>query len=101
VADTRIWIATPQKNFGWILLEDETAPQSVKSFASREEPDPSLRPVLEVTYSLPGNVRAHGSDAATLDASASAGPLDATATPAGNRLFDGTRRASTRAKRIR
>jgi hypothetical protein len=54
VADARIWLAAPQKNFGWILLGGETAPQSVKSFASREEPNPSLRPVLEVTYSLPG-----------------------------------------------
>jgi hypothetical protein len=54
VADARIWLAAPQKNFGWILLGGEMAPKSVKSFASREEPDPSLRPVLEVTYSLPG-----------------------------------------------
>jgi hypothetical protein len=54
MTDARIWLAAPQQNFGWILLGDEMAPQSVKSFASREEPDPSLRPVLEVTYSLPG-----------------------------------------------
>jgi hypothetical protein len=54
VADARRWLAAPQRNFGWILLGDETAPQTAKSFASREEPDPSLRPVLEVTYHLSG-----------------------------------------------
>jgi len=52
VADVRRWLASPQRNFGWILLGDETAPQTAKSFASREEPEPSLRPVLEVTYHL-------------------------------------------------
>jgi hypothetical protein len=54
-ADVRRWLAAPHQNFGWILLGDETMPQNAKSFASREEPDPSLRPVLEVTYRLPGD----------------------------------------------
>ena len=54
VADVRLWLAVPHRNFGWILLGDEKMPQNVKSFASREEPDPSLRPILEVIYYLPG-----------------------------------------------
>jgi hypothetical protein len=54
IADVRLWLGAPHRNFGWILLGDETMPQNVKSFASREEPDPSLRPVLEVIYSLTG-----------------------------------------------
>jgi hypothetical protein len=54
LSDVRLWLAAPQRNFGWILLGDETTPQNVKNFASREEQDPSLRPVLEVIYSLPG-----------------------------------------------
>jgi hypothetical protein len=54
VADVRLWLRAPHRNFGWILLGDETTPQNVKSFASREEPDPSLRPALEVIYHLPG-----------------------------------------------
>lgn len=54
VADVRLWLRAPHRNFGWILLGDETTPQNVKSFASREETDPSLRPVLEVIYHLPG-----------------------------------------------
>ena len=54
LADVRLWLAAPQRNFGWILIGDETTPQNAKSFASREESDPWLRPVLEVTYHLPG-----------------------------------------------
>jgi hypothetical protein len=54
VADVRQWLAAPHRNFGWILLGDEMTPQNVKSFASREEPDASFRPVLEVTYHLSG-----------------------------------------------
>ena len=53
VADVRLWLAAPDRNFGWILLGDETTPQNVKSFASREASDPLLRPTLELTYSLP------------------------------------------------
>lgn len=54
LADVRLWLAAPHRNFGWILLGDEATRQSVKSFASREAGDPSLRPVLEVVYRLPG-----------------------------------------------
>ena len=54
VADVRLWLSAPDRNFGWILLGDETTPQNVKSFASREASDASLRPTLELTYSLPG-----------------------------------------------
>jgi hypothetical protein len=53
IADVRLWLAAPDRNFGWILLGDEATPQNVKSFASREEPDAPLRPTLELTYSLP------------------------------------------------
>jgi hypothetical protein len=60
VADVRLWLAAPHRNFGWILIGDERTPQNAKSFASREEPDASLRPVLEVTYHLPGRRGAPG-----------------------------------------
>ncbi len=50
VADVRMWLARPHRNFGWILIGDETTPQNAKSFASREQPDVSLRPLLEVHY---------------------------------------------------
>jgi hypothetical protein len=54
VQDVRLWQAAPPRNFGWILTGDEATRQSAKVFASRDDPDPSLRPVLEVTYRLPG-----------------------------------------------
>jgi len=52
VDDVRRWLRDPAKNFGWILLGDESVPQTAKQFASREDVTPGLRPVLEVTYSL-------------------------------------------------
>ena len=54
VQDVRQWAQAPKRNFGWILIGDETTRQNAKKFASRENPDPSIRPVLEVTYRLPG-----------------------------------------------
>ena len=50
IADVRLWLRAPHRNFGWILLGDETTPQNVKSFASREASGATLRPVLEVIY---------------------------------------------------
>jgi hypothetical protein len=50
IADVRLWLHAPHRNFGWILLGDETTPQNVKSFASREASNAELRPVLEVIY---------------------------------------------------
>lgn len=55
VQDVRLWLAAPQRNFGWVLIGDEITPQSVKSFASREHPDLNLRPTLTVTYRTPGS----------------------------------------------
>jgi hypothetical protein len=54
VQDVALWKTAPRRNFGWILIGDETTRQTVKSFASREHPDLALRPALEVTYRLPG-----------------------------------------------
>ena len=53
VQDVRLWKAAPEKNFGWILIGDETTPQTAKSFASREHPDGAVRPVLVIGYRLP------------------------------------------------
>jgi hypothetical protein len=54
-ADVELWAAAPERNFGWILIGDEAARQSSKSFASRENPDAELRPFLEITYRMPGD----------------------------------------------
>ena len=54
VQDVRLWNAAPLRNFGWILIGDETMMRTVKSFASREHPMAALRPRLTLTYHLPG-----------------------------------------------
>lgn len=53
--DVRLWSSAPQRNFGWVLIGDETARQTAKSFASREHPDATARPRLEIRYRLPGD----------------------------------------------
>jgi hypothetical protein len=53
VNDVRHWSQAPTRNFGWIVIGDETAPQTAKNLASREDPDPARRPTLEITYRLP------------------------------------------------
>ncbi len=59
VQDVRQWNSAPERNFGWILVGDETESQTAKRFAGRENPDLALRPVLEVTYRTPGLPDAH------------------------------------------
>jgi hypothetical protein len=54
VQDVRLWLAAPQRNFGWMLIGDESTPQNAKRIASRENPDPTIRPRLEIHYRLPG-----------------------------------------------
>jgi hypothetical protein len=53
VQDVQAWLAGPHQNNGWILIGDETRPQTAQSFGSRENPELSARPVLTVTYRLP------------------------------------------------
>jgi hypothetical protein len=60
VQDVRFWNHAPHRNFGWILIGDETISQNAKAFASREEAMIDLRPRLTVTYRLPGNRRGAG-----------------------------------------
>lgn len=48
--DVRFWSRRPETNHGWVLIGDETTRQTVKSLGSRENPDPAVRPVLEITY---------------------------------------------------
>jgi hypothetical protein len=54
VQDVRLWLRAPSRNFGWILIGDEGRSTTAQAFASREHPDPALRPRLLVTYRLPG-----------------------------------------------
>ena len=57
LADVRLWNAAPARNFGWILIGDETRPQSAQPLATRENPDPATRPVLEIVYRVAGRPR--------------------------------------------
>lgn len=43
------WASSPGQNFGILLAGDETVRQTSKALASREDPDPALRPALEIT----------------------------------------------------
>jgi hypothetical protein len=53
VADVQSWLDHPESAFGWMLLGDETQPQTVKRFDSREASDETNRPLLEVDYVPP------------------------------------------------
>lgn len=49
-SDAAAWATDPAQNFGWLLRGDELAPQTAKRFASSENPDPSIRPVLFIEF---------------------------------------------------
>jgi hypothetical protein len=53
VDDVRRWLRNPGMNHGWILIGDESVKQTAKRFVSRESVDTAMRPMLEVTYSMP------------------------------------------------
>ena len=53
VFDINHWLKHPEMNSGWILIGDESFPQTVVPFASREHPDRDLVPLLEVIYNVP------------------------------------------------
>ncbi len=48
--DVQRWLDRRKRNFGWVLVGDETQPGTVKAFSSRESDDPVARPRLSVTY---------------------------------------------------
>jgi hypothetical protein len=50
-ADVQDWLlAGPQHNFGWLLLGNEAVAGTAKSFASRENEEPAMRPRLQITF---------------------------------------------------
>jgi hypothetical protein len=55
--DVRAWFANPGSNHGWVLVGDESpgVATTTKRFDSRENSDPTVRPVLAVDYTpVPG-----------------------------------------------
>ncbi len=54
VADLQQWLDQPETNFGWgVIVADESFPMSAKRFDTRENVDPSLQPLLTVSYTPP------------------------------------------------
>lgn len=63
VADVQGWVDDPTTNFGWILIGDETTPESIKLWASKENSSASVRPTLEIELVLtavPGDLDGDG-----------------------------------------
>lgn len=52
-ADVQRWLDRPATAHGWILIGRESASTTAKRFDSRENPTPSVRPRLLVTYTPP------------------------------------------------
>lgn len=52
-ADVQGWADDAAGNFGWIVIGDESTPQTVKLFESRESADETVRPYLEIEYLPP------------------------------------------------
>ena len=53
VADVQGWVDDPSQNFGWILIGDESVPQTAKRFDSKDHPTASVRPTLTVEFDPP------------------------------------------------
>jgi hypothetical protein len=53
VADVQSWVNAPKKNFGWILIGDESKAPTAKVFHSSEATDETVRPQLTVTFRPP------------------------------------------------
>jgi len=53
ISDVQSWLSSPASNFGWIMIGDEAVTQTAHRLGSRENPDPTLRPQLVVSYSVP------------------------------------------------
>jgi hypothetical protein len=53
VADVQSWVNSPKKNFGWILIGDESKAPTAKVFHSSEATNETVRPQLTVTFRPP------------------------------------------------
>jgi hypothetical protein len=66
VDDVRRWLQRPDRNFGWILLGDETHRNTAVRLASRENSMPSLRPRLVVNFRPAGALSSDCPDTASM-----------------------------------
>jgi hypothetical protein len=49
-SDVQAWVQNPATNNGWILLGDESSVRTAKRFNTRENTNPTTRPVLTVEF---------------------------------------------------
>jgi hypothetical protein len=52
-ADVQQWLNNPATNFGWILTGNEAAASTAKEFATKENANAAIRPVLAVNFNTP------------------------------------------------
>ena len=52
VQDVQEWLDSPENNFGWLLLGNETNSGTAKAFASRDNKNTSIQPQLSVKFEL-------------------------------------------------
>ena len=53
VDDAQEWLDAPTENHGWVLIGNESAPQTAKRFDAREHTNPSVRPTLTLVFIPP------------------------------------------------
>ena len=53
VADVQSWVTNSATNFGWIFIGDETSNKTTKHWATKENTNATIRPDLEITYTVP------------------------------------------------
>jgi len=54
IKDVQHWVSGEEDNFGWIMVGDESIVRTARRFDSRENSNLQFRPVLTVTYQIPG-----------------------------------------------
>jgi hypothetical protein len=59
-ADVQSWLDAPPGNFGWLVRTDELVPQQIRRFDSRSSANVAGRPVLVVSWLVPGTATAVG-----------------------------------------
>ncbi len=50
IDDLAAWTTHPAANFGWLLRDPESSPQTAKRFASSDHPDPAMHPILTIEF---------------------------------------------------
>jgi hypothetical protein len=59
VADVQHWLDTPEEDFGWLIMGNESTPATVRRFDSRESNTDDNRPTLVIHYTpVPSAVEA-------------------------------------------